>query len=286
MVAEDYEIIGRELSETKVSALKSEVYTGAFSGNSVERLFKRAGVFLHLSGDATDAPEELVIRQMVPKGFLTDTPEGALTHYASLQGDQWGRTLSHDVLRRFCELLEGAPEILAPLETPAALLKGIDQAIAELESEDVVVILAGDWSSLQVGLNREKPQGYEPYRRLPESDRIGERGRYRGHPVLSAPDYKGRCAYVVDPAGWGQFARAKTDGDQDLRIEVNPISIDRARAILSANPDRLPDQPDEESKLRKLQTYVEIVIGGSHWVPCHRCFQRPAGCPNPPTRHQ
>ena len=163
-VAEDYEIIGRELSETRVSALKSEVHTAAFSGNSVERLFKRAGTLLYLSGYAADAPEERVIKQTVPKGFLTDTPEGALSHYASLQGDQWGRSLSHDVLGRFCEMLEGAPEILAPLETPAALLKGIDRAIADLESEDVVVVLAGDWFNLQVGLNTEKPQGYEPYR--------------------------------------------------------------------------------------------------------------------------
>ena len=33
-VAEDYEIIGRELSDTRVSALKLEVYAAAFSGNS------------------------------------------------------------------------------------------------------------------------------------------------------------------------------------------------------------------------------------------------------------
>ena len=121
-ITEDYEVIGRELSETRVSALKSEVYAAAFSGNSVERLFKRAGVFLYLSGDAADAPEERVIAQPVGKGFLTDTPEGALTGYAPLKGDQWGRALSHDVLRRFCEVLEGAPDILAHLETPAVLL--------------------------------------------------------------------------------------------------------------------------------------------------------------------
>ena len=35
-VTEDYEVIGRELSETRISALKSEVYAAAFSGNSVE----------------------------------------------------------------------------------------------------------------------------------------------------------------------------------------------------------------------------------------------------------
>ena len=131
-VVQDYEIIGRELSETRVSALKSDVYAAAFSGNSVERVFKRAGVFLHLSGDAADAPEERVIAQLVGKGFLTDTPEGALTHYATLTGNHWGRALSYDVLRRFCEAIEGAPETMAPLDTPAALLEGIDRAIEDL----------------------------------------------------------------------------------------------------------------------------------------------------------
>ena len=261
-VAEDYEIIGRELSETRVSALKSEVYDAAFSENSVERLFKRAGVFLYLSGDAADAPEERVIAQLVGKGFLTDTPEGALADYAPLTGDRWVRALSRDVLGRFCEALEGAPEMLAPLETPAALLEAIDQAIEDLDaSEHVFVVLAGNWSDLQIGLGTQSLEGYEAAWRLPESDRVGEIGRYRGHPILSARDYKDRCVYVVEPAGWGYFVRAQTDDDQDLCVEINPISIDRAHELLKANPNHFASQPDEESKLRKLQTFVEIVIG-------------------------
>ena len=261
-VTEDYEVIGRELSETRISALKSEVYAAAFSGNSVERLFRRAGVFLYLSGDTADAPEERVIAQLEGKGFLTDTPEGALTGYAPLKGDQWGRALSHGVLRRFCEALEGAPDMLAHLETPAVLLEGIDRAIESLDApEHVVVVLAGNWFDLEVGLNTENPEGYEAYWSLPESDRVGEIGRYRGHPILHARDYVGRCVYVVDPVGWGHFVRAKADGDQDLRVEIKPISIDRAHELLTANPDHLASQPDEESKLRKLQTYVEIMIG-------------------------
>ena len=261
-VVQDYEIIGRELSETRVSALKSDVFVAAFSGNSVESVFKRAGVFLHISGDADEAPEERVIAQLVGKGFLTDTPEGALTHYATLTGNHWGRALSHDVLRRFCEAIKGAPETMAPLDTPAALLEGIDRAIEDLgEPEHAVVVLEGNWFDLQVGLNTEDPEGYEAYWRLPESDRVGEIGRYRGHPILSAPDYGRRCVYVVDPARWGHFVRAKVDGNQDLRVEIRPISIDRAHELLTANPDHFASLPDEESRLRKLQTYVEIVIG-------------------------
>ena len=261
-VAEDYKVIERGLSETRVSDLKSDVYAAAFSGNSVERLFKRAGVFLYLSGDADDSPEERVFTQLVHKGSLMDTPEGALTRYAPPKGDQWGRALSRDVLRRFCEALEGAPEILAPLETPAALLEGIDRAIGDLDaSEHVVVVLAGNWLDLLVGLETEDPEGYEADWSLPESDQVGGIGRYRGHPILSFRDHGGRCVYVVDLARWGRFVRAKTDGDQDLRVEVTPISVNRAHEILTANPDHFASQPDEESKLRKLQTYVEIVVG-------------------------
>ena len=261
-VAEDYEVIGRELSADRVSALKSDVYGAAFSGNSVERLFQRAGVFLYLSGDAADVPEERVFPRPVHKGFLTDTPEAALIDYAPLSGDQWGKAPSDDVVQRFCEALEGAPEMLAPLETPAALLRAIDHAMEDLNpSEHVVVVLAGNWLDLQVGLGTENPDGYEAAWRLPESDRVGEIGRFRGHPILSAQDYKGRCVYVVEPAGWGHFVRAQIDGDQDLRIDINPISIDRAHELLKDNPNHFASEPDEESKLRKLQTFVEVVIG-------------------------
>ena len=63
-VAEDYEIIGRELSEERVSTLKSEVYAAAFSSNSVERMFDRAGSRIYLSGDNRDAPKERAIRSI------------------------------------------------------------------------------------------------------------------------------------------------------------------------------------------------------------------------------
>ena len=61
--------------------------------------------------------QERVIVQSEGMGFLTDTPEGALTSYAPLKGDQWGRVVSHgrapEILLR---LLELAPDMLAHLE--------------------------------------------------------------------------------------------------------------------------------------------------------------------------
>ena len=261
-VAEDFDIIGRELSANRVSAFKSGVYSAAFSGNSVEHWFKRADALLHLSGDAADAPNEQVVRQPVHKGFLTDAPETAHFDYAPLDGERWGRPLSDIVLQRFYEALEGAPEMLAPLDTPQALLQGIDRAIEDLNGpEHVIVLLAGNWFDLIVGLGIQDLEGYVDRWRLPESERLGEIGRYRGHPILRAYGHEGRCVYVVEPAGWGQFVRARADGDQDLRVEINQISIDRARELLEANPNHFASEPDEESRLRKLQTQVEIIVG-------------------------
>ena len=261
-IVEDYEVIGRDLSETRFSALKSDIHAAAFSGNSVERLFERVGAFLYLSGDAPDAPEERGFRQFVPKGFLTDTPEGSITNYSTLNGDQWGQDLSHDMHRRFCEVLEGAPETLSTIQTPDSLLEAIDLAMEDLiASEHVLVVFAGNWSDLEVGLSVQNPEGYEVAWQVPESDRVGEIGRYRGHPVLSIPNYNGRCLYVVEVASWGQFLRAPVDRGQEVRVEINPISIERAHELLTSNPNHFASEPDEESKLRKLQTNVEIIVG-------------------------
>ena len=262
-VAEDYDIIGREISATRVSAFKSDVYSAAISGNPVEQWFKRTGAFLHLPSYAADAPaEHQVVPQLMHKGFLTDTPETAYFDYAPLDGGRWGRPLSDIVLRRFYEALEGAPEMLAPLDTPQALLQGIDRAIEDLNGpEHVIVLLAGNWFDLIVGLGIQNLEGYEESWRLPESDRLGEIGRYRGHPILRAYGHNVQCVSVVEPAGWGQFVRARAEGDKDLRIEINPVSIERARELLKANPNHFVSEPDEESRLRKLQTHVEIIVG-------------------------
>lgn len=240
-IVEDYEIIGRIVSGARVSALESDVYGAAFSTNSVERVFERAGVRLHLPADASDAPKERAVHQVEHKGFLTDTPEGALVGYAPINGGQWGSALSNDVLRRFCKALEEAPEMVVSLESPTELLQGIDRAIDELAApEQLVIVLAGDWSNLQVGLRTENPDGFQASWKLPKSDRIGVRGRYRGYPILSAHDYEDRFVYVVEPAGWGHFVRARTNGNKDLRIEINTMSIGEHKKSFKPIPCTLP----------------------------------------------
>ena len=261
-ISEDYEIIGRILSVDRVLAFTSDVYAAAFTPNSVERLFEEAGAFLYLASGAESAPRERGARELLPKGSLTDTPEGALMGYGKPDATGWGRALSDDVLSQFCEALEGSPNVEAAIDAPVALLLAIDQAIEELNPEGrVALVLAGNWFRLVVGLNMENLEGYEPSSRLSESERLGETGRYRGHPILIAPDHEGRRLYVVDIAGWGCFVRAQSEDAQDLRIKIKPVSVDRARQLLEGNPNHFASQPDEESKLRKLQTCVEIVVG-------------------------
>ena len=261
--SEDCDVIGRELSASKVSTFKSDVYSAAFCDNSVVQWFNRAGAFLHLLSDAADAlKEQQVVPQFMHKGFFTDTPETAQVGYAPLSGERWGTALSDLVLRKFYEALQGAPEMFAPLDTPQALLHGVDRAIEELNGpEHVIVLLAGNWFDQIVELGMQDLEGYEESWKLPESDRLGEIGRYRDHPIIRAYGHVGRCVYVVEPAGWGQFVCAKAGGDQDLRVEIKPVSIERARELLRANPNHYASEPDEDSKLRKLQTQVEIIVG-------------------------
>ncbi len=260
--AEDYDIINREISSARVATLRSEVYMAAFGSNTLERLFERADARLHLPADAGDDPPERVIQVLEHKGYLTEPSVGALIDYGPLDGHQWGYDLSVDVLQRFCEAVDEATELMVSLDTPGEVLQGIDLAIDDLSAPDqLAVVLAGDWTQIKVGLNTENPEGHEASWTLSRADRVGEIGRYQGHPILSAQDYEDRCVYVVDLAGWGQFVRARTVGEHDLRIAIKPISVNRAKKLLAANPKHFASQPDEESKLRKLQTYVEVVIG-------------------------
>ena len=58
--------------------------------------------------------------------------------------------------------------------------------------------------------------------------------------------------------------RAQCEGDQDLRIDIDPVSAERAQELLGENQSHFPNEPDDESKLRKLQTLVEIVVGARY----------------------
>ena len=57
------------------------------------------------------------------------------------------------------------------------------------------------------------------------------------------------------------LVRRQFEGDQDIRVEINTVSEERANELLDLNPDYFPDEPDLESKLRKLQSMVQMSIG-------------------------
>ena len=61
--------------------------------------------FPKLSADAAGVPDErVIIAQLVPKGFFTETPETALSIDIPPTGDQWGMALSDG---RTPEILRG-----------------------------------------------------------------------------------------------------------------------------------------------------------------------------------
>ena len=260
-MAEDYEIIRYDLSAEKVSAFEADVYATALGPNSIERLFERAGAILDLPTDAEGGPDERRIHSLEHKGFLADLPEDARTYYARLEGYEWGRSLSRDVIERFCKALSDTPLVTVPLNAPGALLQAIDEAIDDLKpSGELVVVLTGDWWDVVLELNAKEPEGYEPDWRIPEADRVGDIGRYSGVPIFRGPSDDERRLYVVELRAWGCLVRARIEGNDHPLVEVRPISVQRAQELLRSNSCYFPDESDEASKLRKLQTRVEIVV--------------------------
>ena len=261
VVEEDYQIIRRELSAERTTAFVSDVYASAFATNFIERIFDQSKSFLYILHGAEGSPSTRFIRNLVPKGFLAVVPEDASIYYSPLEGDQYGQSHSDAVVRLLCEALEESPSTRVSLNNTLDLLRAIDQAIEDLNpSNGVMIVLEGDWAKVVVELAVEDPQGYESGWQASETDVLGQVDRYRGHPVVTRFTSEARRLFVVDPATWGCLVRAQVEGNQDLFVEVKPITRERARVLLDENPRHFSEEPDEASKLRRLQTYVEIVI--------------------------
>ena len=259
--AEEDRIISSNLSPERVSLFKSDVYASAFAARSVEQLFDQAGAFLYISFDSNAGPEERGFLSLVPKGFLAELPAGSPVYYGSPGGDRWGRGLADDITNQLCKALDRSPEISLPLDTPEEFLLAFEMAKKELDSSDeVVAVLAGNWTKMEIALNLERPEGYVPAWQIPNADQVAELGRYHGHSLLSGPRDSEPRLYLVEPSSWGCFVRAQCRGGQDLRIDVNTISAERAQELLNGNPNHFSSEPDEESKLLKLQTLVELEI--------------------------
>ena len=265
-IEEDHKIMRRELSNERIATFKSGVDSEALGNNPIERLFERVGKIVRLAGDAENVPEERgFFRRLFPKAPFTDGEENDRISYAPVEGGQWGRGLSRDEVQLLCEGLEHAAPITSELDSLETMLRAIDVAVEDLAPNgDVAIVLAGDWREIVRVSYGQEPHGYEPFWRMTERDSIGELARYNSYPILRGPETGDRRLYVVYPCTWGCFVRAQFDDGNDIRVEVNPISTERAQEYLQANPDHFPDEPDDESKLRKLQTLVEVDIGVRH----------------------
>ena len=259
--AEENRIIISKLSLERIAKFKSDVYAAAFELDSIEGLFRRYDAFLYLAEDADAVPKERGFYELVPKAPFVDTPIDGYVSDDSLQGDQWGRDLAKDILRLLCEALDEASTVTVPLKTPEELFSAFDRAKAALNPMgELVAVLAGDWIDVAVALDTGEHDNFVPAWQIPEADQLVEFGEYHGHILLRGPRDGERRMYLLEPESWGCFVRAQCEGGQDLRIDFKPVSPERARELLEAKPDYFPSEPEHESKLRKLQTQVELRI--------------------------
>ena len=264
-VEENLETIRRELSADRVDAFGSDVSSAMVKAASVERSFDQAEALLVLDASAADAPHERGFHRLLPKACFVDGQEGDLTYTAPFDGSDLGRGLARDAAHLLCEAMGGATQIAAALGTGDELLRAIDAALEDLDPQgNVIVVLAGDWQGPLINLYSMESEEYEPYSLQEGLDRSVDIGRYRGHPILREPTSGERRVYVVDLGTWGRFVRAPFGDGQDVRVDVELISLERAEEFLQANPDHFPDQPDHESKKQKMQTQVEVNVGVRH----------------------
>ena len=260
-VAEEHDIIQRELSEERVTAFTDQVRTAAQGSNPIEESFKRAGAFLLLAHDREELPEERGWNVLEPKAFLAEDSQTGHIYYTPLEGGRWGSDIAFDMTASFCREMDDSPKVVAALNTPENAVSAMDDAIAELgDPEELLLVWAGDWFDVEVNLNRVQPEGYQPQWQLQEPQMSWRIGRYRGHPIVRGPRHGERRLYAVDSRSWGILVRGQFEGDQDISVEISPVSQERAHELLEVNPEYFPDEPDLESKLLKLQASVQIRI--------------------------
>ena len=250
-VAEEYDIAHRGLSTDRVLAFAQGVRSAAFRINPIEEVFKAAGAFVNLGRQSDDKPQEKGFNSLQPKAFLSDDLGRGRVFYTPLEGDRWGRDLAYNITLMLCAMLDGAQQKAAPLNSADAALQAINDAQVDLgHPKQLLLILAGDWFDIEMELNRERPDGYQPQWQLQEPQLSWRVGRYHGHPFVRGPRDGHRRMYILDPATWGTFVRSQFEDGQEIKVEITEVTEKRAKKLLKLNPDYFPEQPDDESKLR------------------------------------
>ena len=259
---EDYETIRREISEEKVAEFATEIRAGAATCNYVERIFKRASAFQWFTHGSGKTIAERNFAAPLGKRYLMDPAEHDKAGYVLIGGGQRGRRMSFDAVELLCEELEGATPLTALLDSRDALLQAIDLAIHDLGPvDDVAIVVAGDWGNVTVALRIGDAEHYECSWQLEGETELGDMGTYRGYPILRGQTDGERRLYIVEPGKWGRFERQRYPDGYDIRVGVELITPERAQELVQKYPENFSQEPDDDAKLRKWQTYVEVIIG-------------------------
>ena len=257
-VNRDQAIIQSDLCSDKISAFGTSVSAAAFSTNPIVRLFAQADAVIPQPSDSGVSQDEHIVPGFEPKEAFIDLRENA-----NIDDSQriWSKRISNDVIRLFCEAQREARQIIASLQSSSELLQAIDEAIEELgPSGQLVVVLDGDWDDVIYESDLEGMDRYEPQWRIrEEEDYVGEFARYRGHTIVISGRSGARNLYVVDFVAWGRCVQAPTETEMAALVEIDEITPERAMELLEENPNHIPSESEKQSKLRKLQTCVEVT---------------------------
>ena len=104
---EDLKIINRELSAERIGAFRDGVHRGMQKAGSVERMFEQAGALVRLVVGLIELPE-LGFSRLLPKAYFVDPADGDQIYSPPIDGDDWGRGLSQNVVDLLCEEMDGA----------------------------------------------------------------------------------------------------------------------------------------------------------------------------------
>ena len=258
---EDDETIRREISADRVAEFAADIRASAATSNYVERVFKDAGAFELVACGGRAQIAERRFARLIGKRFFVDPADHDKAGYILMGGDQQGHNVSFDAVRLLCEALEEAPETTAQLNSKHDLLQAIDMAVHDLgRADDLAVVLAGRWGNISAALDAGDAEDYVQAWRLDEDTRLGDMGTYRGYPILRGPESGDRRLLVFEPGKWANLERMPYPGGNDIRIDIHTITPERARELVRKYPENFPQEHDDDSKLRKWQTFVEVII--------------------------
>lgn len=247
--------IARDIDDNRVAQFVADVYASRFSFARVDQLFARYDAQVYVRSDHALAPPERGNQRFLQRAAFTATPGWAPYMVHSI-----GPGLEDDVVRRLEGALVASPTVYADLGDAQAVLSAIDRAVHSMApKQQVLVLLLGDFHDVVVQLSVRPPAEYVPHWSLPEENELKScdiEGTYRGYPVLRHHSDGAPRLYIVEPRAWGCVVRGQVEGETDLRVEIEPITVERARELLASSPQLVQDEPDDIAKVRRLRSLV------------------------------